>query len=126
MQKSVDSTGPDPMRSVSAWTSWWPQNTPDIFRQASEYWIDAWQRSVLFLDVLRQRGNQHIEYMARKDPNVLNFQFEIVMDGAQICPAGQLRLGTGSLRHRTLGSTRVSAPSSSSTRVPGTVPASVA
>ena len=71
------------MRSVSAWTSWWPQNTPDIFRQASEYWIDAWQRSVLFLDVLRQRGNQHIEYMARKDPNVLNFKFEIVMDGGK-------------------------------------------
>ena len=22
-----------------------------------EYWIDAWQRSILFLDVLRERGN---------------------------------------------------------------------
>ena len=27
---------------------------------AQEYWIDAWQRAVLFLDVLRQRGNTHL------------------------------------------------------------------
>src|SRR6266446_3786096 len=75
--------------SVSAWTGWWPQTTPltsgwsglDIARQASDYWIDAWQRSILFLDVLRQRGNQHFEHVARKGPNVLSFEFEIVLDG---------------------------------------------
>ncbi|MBI1408277.1 MAG: DUF3141 domain-containing protein [Caulobacter sp.] len=50
-------------------------------QQTSEYWIDAWQRSVLFLDVLRQRGNQHFEYTSRKAPNVLSFQFEQVLDG---------------------------------------------
>ncbi len=75
--------------SVSAWTGWWPQTTPltsgwlglDIARQASDYWIDAWQRSILFLDVLRQRGTEHFEHVAQKGPNVLSFEFEIVLDG---------------------------------------------
>ncbi len=26
-----------------------------------EYWIDAWQRSILLLDVLRQRGNNYVD-----------------------------------------------------------------
>jgi hypothetical protein len=53
----------------------------DIFQQASDYWVDAWQRSILFLDVLRQRGNEHFKHVAEKAPNVLSFEFEIVLDG---------------------------------------------
>ena len=37
---------------------------PPLDRRAAEYGLDAWQRSVLFLDVLRQRGNQYLEHMA--------------------------------------------------------------
>ena len=48
---------------------------------AAEYGLDAWQRSVLFLDVLRQRGNQYLEHMATQAPNVLQFQAELVVDG---------------------------------------------
>jgi Protein of unknown function (DUF3141) len=48
---------------------------------AAEYWIDAWQRSILLLDVLRQRGNNSIEHNARTVPNVLNFAAELVLDG---------------------------------------------
>ena len=29
-----------------------------------EYWVDAWQRSILSLDVLRQRGNICLEHNA--------------------------------------------------------------
>ena len=46
-----------------------------------DYWVDAWQRSVLLLDVLRQRGNNSIEHNARKAPNVLTFDVELVLDG---------------------------------------------
>ena len=53
----------------------------DFIRQAQEYWIDACQRSVLFLDVLRRRGNDHFEYISRTAPHVLTFQFELVLDG---------------------------------------------
>src|SRR6201992_3940705 len=46
-----------------------------------DYWIDAWQRSILLLDLLRQRGNNSIEHNARKAPNVLSFDAELVLDG---------------------------------------------
>src|SRR5580693_4764356 len=48
---------------------------------AVDYWVDAWQRSILMLDVLRQRGNNCIEHNARKAPNVLSFDVELVLDG---------------------------------------------
>jgi uncharacterized protein DUF3141 len=50
-------------------------------RHAIEYGIDAWQRSMLLLDVLRQRGNNYLERTAQQVPHVLHFQFEPVMDG---------------------------------------------
>jgi pimeloyl-ACP methyl ester carboxylesterase len=46
-----------------------------------EYFIDAWQRSILFLDVLRQRGNIAKDHNARAVPNVLTFDAVLVMDG---------------------------------------------
>jgi pimeloyl-ACP methyl ester carboxylesterase len=45
------------------------------------YAIDAWQRNVLFLDVLRQRGNQYLEHLAESAPHVLSFDAELVIDG---------------------------------------------
>jgi pimeloyl-ACP methyl ester carboxylesterase len=49
-----------------------------------DYWIDAWQRSILFLDVLRQRGNNSIEHNARSVPHVLSFDAELVLDGRSL------------------------------------------
>jgi hypothetical protein len=46
-----------------------------------EYWVDACQRHILTLDVLRQRGNEYLEQAARISPTVLNFAAEAVMDG---------------------------------------------
>jgi pimeloyl-ACP methyl ester carboxylesterase len=48
---------------------------------ATEYWVDAWQRSILLLDVLRQRGNNYVEHNAREVPHVLSFGAELVLDG---------------------------------------------
>jgi pimeloyl-ACP methyl ester carboxylesterase len=55
-------------------------NWPDV-RAVQEYWLDAWQRSVLFLDILRQRGNTYLEHSAKEIPHVLTFQAEMVRDG---------------------------------------------
>ena len=55
-----------------------------LVQQAFDYWTDAWQRSVLFLDVLRQRGNNYLERAAEQVPNVLRFRFELVMDGRDL------------------------------------------
>ena len=42
---------------------------------------DAFERSVLFLDVLRQRGNDYLEQSRRTAPHVLNFKFNLLIDG---------------------------------------------
>ena len=39
-----------------------------------EYLVDAFQRSVLFPDLLRQRGNEEIEITSRPMAAVLSFQ----------------------------------------------------
>ena len=39
------------------------------------------QRSVLFLDVMRQRGNQYRDHLAETVPHVLDYKAELVMDG---------------------------------------------
>jgi len=46
-----------------------------------EYWLDAWQRSVLLLDTLRQRGNTYLEQSRKAAPHVLEFEFELIRDG---------------------------------------------
>ncbi len=49
-----------------------------------DYWVDSWQRSILLLDVLRQRGNNCVEHNARPAPNVLSFEAELVLDGRSL------------------------------------------
>ncbi len=49
-----------------------------------EYAVDAWQRSILYWDVMRQRGNQYREHIASKAPNVLSFEFQVVLDGRSL------------------------------------------
>ncbi|BBI51490.1 hypothetical protein HORIV_39110 [Vreelandella olivaria] len=39
------------------------------------------ERSVLYLDVMRERGNQYLEHMEQTKPNVLGFDTEVLMDG---------------------------------------------
>ena len=52
-----------------------------LWTDAIEYAIDAAQRTALFWDVMRQRGNQYEEEQRRATPNVLSLPYEIVMDG---------------------------------------------
>ena len=51
------------------------------FGPAMEYLVDAMQRSVLFLDVMRQRGNQYREHQAETVPHVLDYKADLVVDG---------------------------------------------
>jgi hypothetical protein len=48
------------------------------------YMIDALQRSVLFLDLMRQRGNEEIEITSRPLATVLRFDHEVLMDGRSL------------------------------------------
>ena len=49
-----------------------------------DYLTDAAQRTILFWDVMRQRGNQYREHTARAAPHVLSFGFEPIMDGRKL------------------------------------------
>jgi hypothetical protein len=57
----------------SAYATAWPH-----------YALDAFQRSVLFLDLLRKRGNEQEEITSDPSATVLRFEHEIVMDGSSL------------------------------------------
>ena len=60
---------------------WEKSVPPNAF---SEYVRDFWQRSVLFLDTLRERGNQHQEMLAHGVSSVLMYDSELVMRGDEL------------------------------------------
>ena len=72
MRNKIDA----PPESGPAGVPQWPW-----FGPLQEYWVDAWQRSILLLDTLRQRGNNYVEHNARTAPHVLSFGVELVLDG---------------------------------------------
>ena len=47
----------------------------------SEYCQDAAQRSVLFMDIVRKRGNIYLEHLQKGQPPVLVFDYEMILDG---------------------------------------------
>ena len=51
---------------------------------AFNYMIDAAQRTILFWDVMRQRGNAYREHLAETAPHVLDYQVELVVDGRKL------------------------------------------
>jgi len=55
-----------------------------LVASAVEYMMDASQRSVLFLDVLRRRGDQYREHIAQTAPHVLQYAAELIVDGRKL------------------------------------------
>lgn len=49
-----------------------------------EYMVDAGQRSMLFLDIMRQRGDQYREHVAQTAPHVLQYAAELIIDGREL------------------------------------------
>lgn len=70
------SSSPSPQPSVDAFAS-----SLGMLAPAMDYMIDAAQRSALFCDVMRQRGNQYREHLAETVPHVLDYEVELVVDG---------------------------------------------
>jgi pimeloyl-ACP methyl ester carboxylesterase len=58
-----------PTDPLSALTDW------------AHYAVDAAQRTVLFWDALRQRGNNYLDHVEKGQPPVLHFDYETVVDG---------------------------------------------
>jgi hypothetical protein len=56
----------------------------ELYRQLREYWIDSAQRTILYWDVMRKRGNLYLEHGLQGKPPLLKFKYEVVMDGATL------------------------------------------
>lgn len=56
---------------------------PDIgiVGKALEYYVDTVQRSILFIDILRKRGNNYLDHLKKGQPPVLTFDYEVILDG---------------------------------------------
>lgn len=50
----------------------------------TKYAVDTWQRSVLYADVMRQRGNQYQAHLTEEVPNVLDFPSEVILSGQDL------------------------------------------
>jgi len=51
---------------------------------AAQYAVDFVQRSILFWDTLRQRGNNFLEHERQGLPPVLHFDYETILDGRSL------------------------------------------
>jgi pimeloyl-ACP methyl ester carboxylesterase len=47
-----------------------------------EYLVDSAQRSILFMDILRKRGNTYQDHLRHGQPPVLAFDHEMILDGS--------------------------------------------
>lgn len=67
--------------SMSSAPASWPLT---LAQDAFVYWIDAWQRSVLMLDVMRERSARYETHAAKLAPHVLTFDCELMLDGRDL------------------------------------------
>jgi hypothetical protein len=89
MEADSTTTAPTKAADANPWTPWTEAmaTVPWAAGSAADpwsYWIDTWQRSVLFWDVMRQRGNSYLENSAKTAPHVLRFECELVADGRKL------------------------------------------
>ena len=57
-----------------------PQTPEEAWRDALSYWSDATQRSLIFWDTMRQRGNNWIAHEKAGKPPLLAFDYETIAD----------------------------------------------
>lgn len=58
-----------------------PMAPAQVGQDGVSYLVDAMQRWVLFIDLLRRRGNQFVEHEKAGCPPVLVFDYEMILDG---------------------------------------------
>src|SRR5205085_1148355 len=74
VQHAVDGSGdgstklPKLLAGADPWSAW-------------QYAVDAAQRTILFWDTMRQRGNSFVEQTMRGPEPQLHFKYEMVLDG---------------------------------------------
>jgi len=64
-------TKPD-KKQVQEWSDWQ--------KHLNEYIVDSMQRSIIFTDILRKRGNNYIKHIHSGQPPVLTFNYEMILN----------------------------------------------
>ena len=64
-------TQPD-KKQVQEWSDWQ--------KHLNEYLVDSAQRSIIFTDILRKRGNNYIKHIRGGQPPVLTFNYELILN----------------------------------------------
>jgi pimeloyl-ACP methyl ester carboxylesterase len=77
----IDELAPTAFNELDKFSAQIEKLAPTAF---NEYVRDFWQRSVLFLDILRQRGNQREEMLTHAVDSVLIYDSELVMRGDEL------------------------------------------
>ncbi len=57
------------------------QQAVETFENGYDYIVDSLQRTVLFWDILRKRGNGYLEHLHQGQPPVLVFYYDVISDG---------------------------------------------
>jgi pimeloyl-ACP methyl ester carboxylesterase len=58
-----------------------PMMAFDWIKDGYQYWLDSSQRWILFMDILRKRGNNYFETIKQGEPPVLVFDYEVILEG---------------------------------------------
>ncbi len=77
LEKETDVMNNSDMQSPNIPPAW------DACGHFVEYTTDAWQRSILYADAMRRRGNTYIEHLKNGQPPVLVFKYEMILDGRE-------------------------------------------
>ncbi|HOD28543.1 MAG TPA: DUF3141 domain-containing protein [Syntrophales bacterium] len=59
-------------------------DAPVFARQATDSWVDARQRTMLFRDVPQERGNRYHAQREKEEPHVLHFEADRVLVGRSL------------------------------------------
>jgi hypothetical protein len=64
-----------------------PADSPlSWLKDATEYAGDFFQRTVLYTDTMRRRGNQYLDHLRQGQPPVLTFSYDVLLDGREMDP----------------------------------------
>lgn len=55
-----------------------------LMGEAWMYGMDTMQRSLIFMDIMRKRGNNYLDHLQQGQPPVLTFDYEMIMDGREL------------------------------------------
>jgi pimeloyl-ACP methyl ester carboxylesterase len=59
-------------KQAAEWSDWQ--------KHLSEYIVDSMQRSIIFTDILRKRGNNYIKHIRSGQPPVLTYNYEMILN----------------------------------------------